>query len=372
MSAFVCDACAPSVTPLQQLLGRVRHSHRLFAVHWELTYRCNQRCAHCYLDVQPPERAAREAPGAAEQNELSTAECRRVIDEMAALGAFSLVLSGGEPLLRDDWAELAAYARDRYMALRLFTNGTLVDASVASRIAQLHLCTVEVSVYGADARTHDALTRAHGSFDRAIRALRLLREHGVRTVMKTPMMRQNVGQFRGMQALAGELGAQFHHDASITPSANPRLNPLQFRMTEDDLRAYYRQTLEPSRGSLVANVPLAATPDRRPCGIGTSAITIDPYGNVFPCLEVRLAAGNLRQSTLREIWERSGLWAELRRLTLEELPACRACDLAGYCTRCHGLAWQIDGDLRTASSENCRQARIRKEVLEEFNRSVQA
>jgi radical SAM protein with 4Fe4S-binding SPASM domain len=328
----------------------------LFSVQWELTHRCNQSCAHCYLDVKAPG----SVPRPDEPAELDTSECLHAIDEMVALGALNLTLTGGELLVREDWAVIASHARRKHTALRLFTNGSLIDERVADQIARLHPTGVEISVYGADAETHESITRVRGSFCRATGALRLLRERGVHTVMKTPVMLQNVGQYHAMQALAAELGARFRHDASITPSANPRLDLRQFRMTDDDLRTYYRATMNPAHPAVHTMAP-----DQSPCGIGKAALTLDPYGNVFPCVEVRTAAGNLRRSSLREIWEGAALWGELRCLTWAELPACSDCKLANYCGRCHGLALQVDGDLRAASTENCRQARIRIAIDEE-------
>ena len=191
-----------------KIVSRTEQSHRLFSAHWELTYRCNEQCSHCYLDVLP---VNQEVPG-----ELSTEECFRVIDEIVELGALNLLFSGGEILARRDFFQIAEYARSKRLLLRLFTNGILITPQVADRIAALHPYAVEISIYGSDPETHDNITQRERSWDLTVRALRLLRERGVRTKMKVPLMRENYGQLRELEKLANDLGAEFRYDMTIT------------------------------------------------------------------------------------------------------------------------------------------------------------
>jgi radical SAM protein with 4Fe4S-binding SPASM domain len=270
----------------------------------------------------------------------------------------NLTFSGGEILVRRDLFEIAEYAHSKRFLLRLFTNGTLVKPAVADRIAALHPYAVEISIYGVDAETHETITRLPRSFELSIWALRLLHERGVRTVLKTPLMHHNVGQYHALKALAEELGAQFRHSVTITPKDTGGLDPLQHRMTDDDLLGLFRETIEPGYWEK-RNLP----PDARTCGITLNAFDLDPYGNVFPCVQTRIAAGNVREQSLQVIWKESPLWMELGNLTLSELPVCGTCELRSLCVRCHGLAHVEDGDLRGPASVNCREALVRRQVL---------
>src|SRR5919205_905256 len=139
----------------EQLLAGNESRHRLFTAHWELTYRCNEQCSHCYLEVLP---ANAEVPG-----ELTTAECFRVIDELVELGTMNLIFSGGEILARRDFFQIAEYARAKRLLLRLFTNGILITPCVADRIAALHPYAVEISLYSASPQTHDRITERERS-----------------------------------------------------------------------------------------------------------------------------------------------------------------------------------------------------------------
>ncbi len=333
-----------------EIVAQTRKNHQLLSVHWELTYRCNEKCTHCYLDVLAP-RA--EVPG-----ELTTAECCRVIDELAQLGVLNLSLSGGEILVRSDLFTIAEYARTRRMLLRLFTNGILITPTVADRIAALHPYAVEISLYSTRPEVHNGITRLNHSWELTTRALRLLHMRGVRTRLKTPMMRENVHEIHALRALAQDLGAQFLYDLIITAQDTGGLGSLKHRLTYDDLVWLLRQELDPEvwLGRRLTNESLA-------CGIALNALALDPFGNVYPCVQTRTLAGNIRQHSLEEIWTRSPVWEQLGHLTWEQLPVCRGCELRNLCVRCHGLAQLEDGELRGPASANCTAALARRHVL---------
>ncbi|MGB8643707.1 MAG: radical SAM protein [Anaerolineae bacterium] len=339
----------PETTLYDEIVTRTQRQHRLFTAHWELTYRCNEKCTHCYLDVFAPHA---DVPG-----ELTTEECFRVMDELAALGALNLTFSGGEVLVRRDFFQLAEYARRKGFLLRLFTNGILINAAVADQIAALHPYAIEISLYSINPETHDAITQLKRSWELTTRAIRLLRERGVRVVIKTPVMRENAHELQELKQFAAELGAQFRYDITVTPKDSGMLDPLKHRLTDEDLLHVMRQEIN-SHYAL-----RTVTDESRTCGITLNSVAIDPYGNVMPCLQVRSVAGNVRRQSMREIWEHSDVWQNLGGLTLSELPVCRTCELRSFCVRCHGIALAEDGDLRAPALVNCREALVRRQVL---------
>ena len=332
-----------------QIVAKTERQHRLLSVHWELTYRCNEKCTHCYLDVFSPNA---NVPG-----ELTTDKCLRIIDELADLGVLNLTLSGGEILVRRDFFQIAEYAHAKRFLLRLFTNGILVKPAIADRIAALHPYAVEISVYSTRPELHDSITRVPRSLELTLRALRLLKERGIQTVMKTPLMRKNVREIDDLKALAQDLGAQFRYDITITPKDTGGLEPLQHRLTYDDLVWLFRKEIDPA---LWVNRQMQS--DQGTCGITLNGASIDPYGNVTTCLQTRAKAGNIRDNPLREIWDKSHVWKEYK-LALGDLPICRTCEIRNLCVRCHGLAQFEDGDLRAPAMVNCREALAHRQVL---------
>ncbi len=344
------DNRLPQPSPYHALLTAAETRHQLLSAHWELTYRCNERCTHCYLDVLSANHAA---PG-----ELTTDEGLRLLADLHELGALNLALSGGEPLLRRDFFVLAARARKLGFVLRIFTNGLLITPALADRLADLHPYAVEISIYGADAATHDAITRRPGSFARSTTALVLLAERKVRSVLKTPLMHENVRQFRQIKQLAADLGARFRYDLTLIPKLSGHRAPLRHRLTYADLLWFYRETL--TRAQLQVRT---LTDGCRTCNIGVSAVAIDLQGDIYPCLETRRCAGNVRSAPLRRIWEAATLWGELRALTVDALPVCRTCTLRSLCARCHGLASLEHGDLHAPATANCLQTLVKRQVL---------
>ena len=134
----------------------------------ELTRRCNLKCLHCYID-QPK----------TYKNELSTAEIKSIISQLAKAGSMSLIFTGGEVFLRDDILELSSFARSLGFDLRIFTNGTLIDGNIAAGLAKIGISGIEISLYG-KRQTHDKITGVTGSFKKAMKAINVFKEHGVR------------------------------------------------------------------------------------------------------------------------------------------------------------------------------------------------
>ncbi|MBK8046596.1 MAG: radical SAM protein [Anaerolineales bacterium] len=337
---------------LRLLKTRRSNGRSLLAVHWELTYRCNEHCTHCFLDVRAP-----DAHAAAE---LTTQECRQVIDQLAELGTMNLTFSGGEPLLRSDFFEVAGYARHRRFVVRLCTNGALIDDAGADRIHALHPFAVEISLYGADAATHEAITRRPHSFARTLRAFRLLKERKVRTIMKTPLLRDNVHQLHQLESLAAECGAHFQPSHLITARNSGDRSPLRRRLSDDELRWVLRETLTPAQ-----TIATMQTPRRSVCGIAQWGFVLGPDGSVYPCVEVRQVAGNVRCQPVQEIWNQDEFWLPLAEVCRRMPPMCRDCAFHTTCQRCPGLALLEEGSLIAPGAENCRAARIYSQVMAE-------
>lgn len=336
------------ISPYQRMVRKTAREHRLFSVLWELTYRCNERCTHCYLS-RP------ESP----VGELSTEEARSVVDDLAEMGALHLAFTGGELLLREDFFAIAGYAREKGFALRLLTNGSLITPQRADAIQSLQPLGVEISLHGARAATHDRITQVPGSFDRTVRAFRLLAERGVRTVVKTPLMNENLEEFDQVRRLAEGLGAIFRYDITIVARDDGCTTTLRHRLTEENLLHLFRQEM-PDRWT-----PPEIHPEDHLCSAALNHLCIGPYGEVYPCVQIRTPAGSLRRQSLRQIWADSPLLGRIRGLVESSFSSCSVCHLRPHCVRCMGVAWLEDGDLLGPSSSACREAKLRCQVLQE-------
>jgi len=312
---------------------------RPLAVLWELTYACNLRCRHCYVEPEDAE-------------PMTLRECTRALDELARAGVLFLVLSGGEPLTRPDFVEILQAAAEREFALRVLTNGTLLGEREADALARAGTASVDVSVYGRE-EVHDRVTGVEGSFARTQRALELLRARGLPITIKTPLLKSNRGELSCVRALAREFGAGLVVDVTVVPSASGGSAPLAEQLPEEEMLAVLRELSGgrpvPGGGNLEPLSPL--------CSAGRSTARLTPSGMVTPCVAIGEAAGSLRRSSFAEIW-RSPRLERLRAMRLDDLPACRACGLRGHCVRCPGLALAETGDIAAASPAACRLARV--------------
>lgn len=337
----------PMVSVVEKVNSLAEVSSTPLSVHFELTYRCNLRCSHCYLSRDDT------------REELSTKEVERTLDELAEAGCLFLTFTGGEILLRQDIFEILRTAKSKGFALALFTNGTLIDPETADLIQSLSPLRVELSIYGADSDTHDGVTGVRGSFNRSVSAARLVRERGIKVVLKCPLMKENVTKYGGVVELSKSLGANCKFDPIITPKNDGSREPLSHRLGGEEL-------LEPIRElGLYPRAPRPINENGREllCDAGVTTCSISPYGDVYPCVQLPMLLGNLREESFREIWRNSTVLSELKALKNSDLASCQVCDLSPYCSRCLGLALSEDGDLLGPSKACCQLAEVRGQLI---------
>lgn len=312
------------------------------AAQLDLTYRCNERCVHCYLDHD-------------DAGELTFAELDRLLTEMAAAGVFQLTLSGGEPMLRKDFFAIARRARDLDFNLKLKTNGILIREEAAAALRALCLDTIQMSIYSHRAEVHDAITKVPGSLARSLAAARFLVAQGLRVKFATVLMRHNRNDYPAVQALASAIGAGFTLDPTVTPHMNGDRSLLALNVASADLQDVLHDPRVAGEGASFCATPTAPGEDELnsfPCSAGHSACYISPYGEVYPCVQFPLACGNVRQQSFAAIWRDSPQLAEVRAVKIRDLPTCSVCPHAGTCTRCPGLAF-MEGNLRGPSTADC-------------------
>jgi len=328
------------------MLARAAGKKIPFSCHFDLTYHCNLNCVHCY--VVPEERP-----------ELGTLEIKGILKQLAAAGTLYLTFSGGEIFAREDFFEVAEYARRLHFALRLLTNGTLVDDAVADRVAALSPDLVAISIYSANSENHDEITTVPGSFARSIEAAKMLTERNVKVKIGGVLMRQNVNDYPKVYELAQSIGATFQMDPRLTPKNDGGRSPLKFQISNDDL---FRVFADPVFSPQSRHNPTRFHPDgtfgQIPCGAGHMSCYISCYADVYPCVQFPLACGNLRKEPFEEIWHHSREMLKLRSITVSQLPVCRRCAHLPYCNRCPGLAYLEGGDVLSPSTTACQEANI--------------
>jgi AdoMet-dependent heme synthase len=333
---------------MQQLNAKALRMGLPLTVHLDITYRCNERCEHCYLDHD-------------DHGEMTTAEIRALLRDLAQANVFFLVLSGGEPLVRRDCFELIEYARSLGFNVKLKTNAVLVREKEARRLRELGVEQVQISLYSHRAEVHDAITKLPGSLKRTIAGIRLMREAGLKVTVANVLMRSNSRDGDGVRELATEVGAQYTLDPTITPMMDGNTSVLRLRLSADDLRAVFKDP------NLVGDTESFCAPpapvddgirEGLPCSAGHTACYVSPYGDLYPCVQFPLPCGNVRNEKFLDIWKNSPQLAEVRSIRGKDLTTCSSCTHLGTCTRCPGLAY-MEGSMRGPSSADCEKSFVR-------------
>ena len=323
------------------------------SVHLDLTYRCNERCVHCYLDHE-------------DHGEMNTAEIKELMDQLTEAGVFYLVFSGGEIFMRRDLYELIEYARARMFCLKLKTNAFMIGEKEADRLAGMHL----------DARAGEHLLAPAPRFTTRSPSCRIrwsgrwrgsggCASAGVRVIIANVLMMQNLADYAGVKALAVELGAEYTIDPTITPMMSGDRSPMGLGIGSEELQSVFRNP------ELVGNVDEFCAPppaeigddvlDELPCSAGHTACYVSPYGDVYPCVQFPLPTGNVRKEKFLDIWRGSAAMNEVRSIRARDLPVCSTCSHVGTCTRCPGLAF-MEGNMRGPSSADCEKSFARTGV----------
>ena len=342
-------------------------------VYWEITKRCNLRCAHCRAIPQT----------SVSPEELSLAEGFKLIDGIAEVGQPILVLTGGEPLLRRDVFDLATYGKWRGLPMALATNGTLVRRNVARDIVEAGFKRVSISLDGPDAESHDDFRQVSGAFDKTVDGFIHLKELGMSMQVNTTVTVRNRERLDEMHELVRKLGADAWHLFLLVPvgcgleiAQSAQLTARDYEEVLywiDDLAqretmevratcAPHAQRVRLQRQALAAREALSvkreasesetrdtlheirftAPQTRRGCLAGTGICFVSHHGEVFPCGYFPFKAGSIRQQSFKTIWETAPIFSDLRNPD-QLMGKCGACEYRVVCGGCRARAFGQTG-----------------------------
>jgi len=331
--------------------------HPLRLVFWETTTRCNLDCVHCRASAGPEARP----------DELTTDEALAFVRSLASFADPILVLSGGEPLCRDDIFEIAAESADRGLRVALATNGTLVDDAVAAQVRAAGVARTSVSLDGPEAAMHDAFRGREGSFYDAVTGLKRLKSAGLETQINTTVTRHNADTLPQVLRLALDLGVQALHLFLLVPvgcgaeiSDEQMLPPERYEAVLEwlfgesqrvpiELKAtcapHYFRIMRQKAKALGADIPRGEgmSAVTKGCLAGQHVCFVSASGEVYPCGYLPVSSGNVRTTPLEEIWQTSDVFAQLRDPSLLK-GKCGACEFRAVCGGCRARAYAASGD----------------------------
>lgn len=301
---------------------------KLREVTLELTSRCNFRCKHCYISEF-------------NNDGLSISEIANILDSVRELGGSSIVYTGGEVLLRNDFVDIVSLTRRKGFSVNILSNGYLLSEKITKKLSELYINSFGITLFSLDNSVNDFITGAKNSSTSVINAIDLLRKYNIRVEVKTPVMIYNYSTYKDVKKYCYDNDITFIATSQITGQNNGsfgntflRLRPdLGYEIMRDSLPDIYAMKSEYHEND-------------HPCKVLLDSIFIDSKGEVYPCSTFYYSFGNIKNVSLKDIWN-SDIVVDLHKLKNSDL-ICRDCNIREYCDRCIGLAF-MDGDLKGCS-----------------------
>ena len=340
-----------------------------------MTFRCNLQCPHCYIDA-----------GSKLKTELTTAQGKLLIDQIAEVSRPLLIFSGGEPLLRHDVYELARYASGKGLTVALGSNGTLITDPVAQRLKSAGVKAVAVSIDSPVPERHDLFRGQAGAWEQALQGIDACIRNGIRVQVNTTVTAENFNEVEQIMDLATERGATSFHLFFLVPTGRgANIGDIPPNMYEDmisrvlDTMARDRNHLRIRPVCAPQFIRIASQKGYdlkewgRGCIAGLSYCRIYPTGEVTPCPYLPVSLGNVLDREFRDIWYHSPVLTQLRDFSNLE-GKCGVCGYRNACGGCRARAYGLTGPVNTCSGlhepgepggiiwQKSRGARISREV----------
>lgn len=323
----------------------------------ELTERCNYNCIQCFIN-QPANDPR------ASQKEMSTAQVKNLIDQLAEVGTLFLLITGGELFLRSDFIEIFKYCRSKGLIVTLFSNGSLLTPEIASVLAEYGIRGLEISLYGATRETFDAVTRRPGSYERCMRGIETALAYKLPLSLKTFIINLNKHELAQMRAFAHDRNLNFRFDSMLIPrfDGNGKGHQLQLEideminldMEDPERVSAWKDVLRERQDMKVDTVHIFN------CGAAHQSFHIDAYGNVSPCALVRTPCYNSFEIGLKNAWEMLG---NVRTLKHTRKTECADCPHVVFCNQCTGWSQIVMGDLETPVPFICELTKRRMQTV---------
>jgi heme b synthase len=298
---------------------------------------------------------------------LGTKKCLEILDQIAAVGQPIVILTGGEPLLREDIFELAKHGTDLGLRMVMAANGTLITPEIVTKMKSSGIQRVSISLDGPDASTHDRFRQVPGAFEGSLRGIEELKRQGIEFQINTTITRHNVEMVQAMLDLAVRLGAAAHHLFLLVPTGRARdmvdqeisaeeyekilhwfydrRNEVPIHLKATCAPHFYRVLRQEAhkKGEKVDYATYGLDAMTRGCLGGTSFCFISHLGTVQPCGYLEIQSGDLKKSTFKEVWEKSPVFTTLRDYSNYK-GKCGVCEYLKFCGGCRARAFEATGD----------------------------
>lgn len=333
-----------------------------YIISWNLTYRCNLSCEHCYLDAGPQFKPSAENP-LDEKGELSTQECYRIIDQISGFAPEALtILTGGEPLLRRDILEIARYASHKKLWVVMGTNGVKITENLGTLLKVAGVRGMSLSLDSLEPSVHDEFRGVKGAWENTVQGAKILAQMNLPYIVQTTIGKHNRKQVSELADFTFNLGARVWNIYFLVPTGRGKhvsdISPEEYENVLREMiplqKRYFQKMMINAKCAPHFSRVLFANEPESPflktfsggaggCPAGTHYMGIRPNGDMTPCPYLPVFGGNLRKKTFQDIWENSDVFRKIReRKSLGG--RCGDCEFGGVCGGCRARAYGASGD----------------------------
>lgn len=309
----------------------------------ELTYRCPLDCKHCYIDRSETSR----------QNELKKEEYFQFIDEFRQMGGLYVILTGGDPFLHPDIEDIFNYLRKKRIAVSIMSSGFKTDKNILKKLAASGLTSFQASIHGSNSEVHDSFTKVIGSYSETLKTLEFLKNLGVKVQAAISVNKKNILYFDSILRLFKEKNIETVFNFEMFPKRNGDNSPVSLNISDKELEECINK-IDWKPDFRLRN----RKPEDPSCNSARTLFSIDPAGNIFPCLEIREKAGNITRDSFSGIWKNSDVFNKVRDIKIQDLKDCVDCDNKNFCNRCHGGALKLKLPITYHSDFDCKFAKL--------------
>jgi len=321
-------------------------------VMFELTYRCNFKCKHCYVPNSYRNK-----------QELKTKQVFSILEQLKDIGCFYLGFTGGEPFIRKDIMNILWFAKKKGFELILYTNGALINEEIAQELQRLSPNKVDITIPAMSKHAFEGVTRMPGSHRKVFNAIDLLHKRGVRLGFKTCMLKENESEIKDIQHFSRSLGALHRLDDILLPRLDGSKEPFKYRPRDIRISGYQdiRRTESAESDFEVANRQ-TNTDSLFKCGVGVSQAAITPQGGLKMCLMIdypkyKILNGKGYQEDLKNSWQR--LRELVVSIKIDKNYKCNKCKLEPFCKWCPARGWLYNRSFSSCDPQSLRHAELR-------------
>ena len=295
-----------------------KHPH-LLKLQIEITNACNEKCIHCYI------------PKNKKINYIDFDLFKNTVDQLKEMNTIALTLTGGECLLHKDFEKMCRYAVENDLMVDVLSNLTLLNDKHIALFKELNIKSIQTSLYSTTPEIHDQITRINGSCQKTKDAIEKLKRENINVTISCPIMQINHNTYKDVIEYGKSLNIKVQSDYILFGACDGNTTNLSDRLTLAQAKKFLKDNID-------AIPPIRDTNNIEEsfCPIAIDFVTMDSYGNVYPCPALNINLGNIKENSLKDIFYKSPKINYLRNLTLSKFPKCQKCKTYEYCSRCLG------------------------------------